>query len=173
MSGSTQRWPNRRKSQRSPIRIRPSEDGDSATCYEFGTKSFRGGPFGADSGILLLEDSTATLSVKKTAPRSGTRVPCEISVTLSSLDPVHPFSEPCEVILVNLRGCAARFTRAVAIGTAVELQGLPTNSRVTGRTVNCISLGEHGNVWLLGVELDEPGNVWGIQAMPADWLSAP
>ena len=75
------------------------------------------------------------------------------------------------MILVNLRGCAARFTRAVAIGTAVELQGLPTNSRVTGRTVNCISLGEHENIWLLGVELDEPGNVWGIEAVPADWFS--
>ena len=137
-------------------------------------KKVRGGPFRADSGIIpLLEDLTLSLSVKKTAPRSGTRVPCAISVTLNSLDPVHPFSEPCEVILVNLRGCAARVTRAVGIGTVVELLGLPTNSKVTGRTVNCISLGEHENIWLLGVELDEPGNVWGIQAVPADWLSAP
>lgn len=123
--------------------------------------------------MLVLEDSTLSLSVKKTAPRSGTRIPCAIPVTLNSLDHVHPFSEPCQIILVNLRGCAARCTRAVGIGTAVELLGLPTNSNVTGRTVNCISLGEYENIWLLGVELDEPGNVWGIEAVPADWFSAP
>jgi hypothetical protein len=128
-----------------------------------------------DHGIILwfLEDTTLTLSVKKIATRSGTRIPCAIPVTLNSLDPVHPFSEACEIILVNLRGCAARSNRAVGIGTAVELCGLPKRSKVTGRTVNCISLGQRENIWLLGVELDEPGNVWSIEAPPADWFSAP
>jgi hypothetical protein len=123
--------------------------------------------------MLLLEDSTLSLSEKKTAPRSGTRIPCAIPITLISLDSLIPFSEPGQIILVNLRGCAARLSRSVGIGTAVELRGLPTNTNVTGRTVNCISLGEHENLWLLGVELDEPGNVWGIEAVPADWFSAP
>jgi hypothetical protein len=123
--------------------------------------------------MLLLEDSTLSLLVKKTALRSGTRIPCAIPITLTSLDPLHPFCEPCQIILVNLGGCVARLPRSVGIGTAVELRGLSTNSKVTGRTVNCISLGEHENIWLLGVELDEPGNVWGIDAVPADWFSAP
>ena len=108
---------------------------------------------------------------KKAAQRSGTRIPCAIPITLISLDSLHPFSEPCQIILVNLRGCAARVSRSVTVGTAVELRGLPTDANVTGRTVNCISLGEHEKIWLLGVELDEPSNVWGIKAVPADWLS--
>ena len=86
---------------------------------------------------------------------------------------MHPFSEQGEIILVNPRGCAARFTHAVRIGSPVELQGLPTNTNVTARIVNCISLGKRENLWLLGLELDEPGNVWGIEAVPADWFSSP
>ena len=53
---------------------------------------------------------------------------------------------------------------------AVHLEGLPTADKVTGRVVNCISLGEHEKLWLLGLALDEPGNVWGIEPVPEDWL---
>jgi hypothetical protein len=58
----------------------------------------------------------------------------------------------------------------VGIGIAVQLEGLPTATTVSGRVVNCISLGEHEKLWLLGLALDEPGNVWGIETVPADWL---
>ena len=123
--------------------------------------------------MLLLEHSTLSLSVKKATQRNGTRIPCAIPITLRSLDPAHPFSEQGEIILVNLRGCAARFTHAFRIGGTVELQGLPSNPNVAARIVNCISLGKRENLWLLGLELDEPGNVWGIQAVPADWFPSP
>jgi hypothetical protein len=42
-------------------------------------------------------------------------------------------------------------------------------TNVTGRVVNCISFGEYAKLWLLGLMLDEPGNVWGIQTPPEDW----
>jgi len=35
--------------------------------------------------------------------------------------------------------------------------------------VNCISVAGSGNLWLLGLALDEPGNVWGITTPPDDW----
>ena len=97
--------------------------------------------------------------MKKATQRSGTRIPCAIPITLHSLDPAYPLSERGEIILVNLRGCAARFTHAVRIGSTVELQGLPANTNVTARIVNCISVLKRDNLWLLGLELDEPGNV--------------
>ena len=103
------------------------------------------------------------------AARRGTRISCEIPITLTSLDPVHRFSEPCQIILVNPQGCAARFSRAVEIGAAVQLEGLPAVTNIAARVVNCISLGEYTKLWLLGLALDEPGNVWGIQAPPEDW----
>jgi hypothetical protein len=115
---------------------------------------------------------TLRLSVtdNKTEMRGGTRIPCEISITLISLDPLLPFFEPCQIILVNLRGCAVLFSRSVPIETAVHLEGLPTATNVTARVVNCISLGEHEKRWLLGMLLDEPGNVWGIESVPGDWM---
>jgi hypothetical protein len=110
-----------------------------------------------------------SLTRNRAEVRGGTRIPCEIPVTLTSLDPIHPFSDPCQIVLVNLRGCVARFCRSVKIGTSVQLEGLPTVTEVTGRVVNCISLGEHEKLWLLGLALDEPGDVWGIQTPPEDW----
>ena len=101
--------------------------------------------------------------------RGGTRIPCEIPVTLTSLVPDYPFSEPCQVILANLGGCAVRSPRPVPAGTAVQLKGLPTGAEVGARVVNCISLGEFEHLWLLGLALNESGNVWGIASAPEDW----
>jgi len=101
--------------------------------------------------------------------RGGTRIPCEIPVTLTSLNPGHPFSQPCQIILANLGGCAVRSPRPVPPGTVVQLQGLPTVTEVAARVVNCISLGEFEHLWLLGLALHEPGNVWGIESAPEDW----
>lgn len=100
--------------------------------------------------------------------RSGTRINCEISVRLGLLDSIHSPSEPCLIILVNPLGCAARFSGPLEVGTRVRLQGLPERE-VTARVVNCISVSGSGNLWLLGLALDEPGNVWGIATPPEDW----
>jgi hypothetical protein len=105
--------------------------------------------------------------------RRGTRIPCHISMTLTSLDVTNPFSEPALVILANPQGCAVRFGRPLKIGAAVELNGLPLSVErsVTAQVVNCISLGQYEKFWLIGLALDEPGNVWGIETPPADWAS--
>jgi hypothetical protein len=109
-------------------------------------------------------------TLKKTQGRSGTRIPCEIPITLTSSDPSDPFSEPCQIILVNLRGCAALFSRSLEVGSAVRLQGLPAVRDVTARVVNCISFGDIEKRCLLGLSLDVPWNVWGIHTPPADWF---
>jgi hypothetical protein len=103
------------------------------------------------------------------AVRRGTRISYEIPITLSSLDPVHPFSEPSQTLLVNPQGCAVRFRRPLEIGAAVRLEGLPTRTTVTARVVNCIRIGEYQKSWLPGLALDEPGNVWGVQTPPENW----
>lgn len=72
------------------------------------------------------------------------------------------------VILVNPQGCAARFNRPVEVGTTVRLERLPRGC-ANARVVNCISVEKGGNLWLLGLALDEPGNVWGIDTPPLDW----
>ena len=105
---------------------------------------------------------------KKTGLRRGTRIPCEIPATLTSLDPAQPFSDSCLVILVNPQGCAVRFCRPLPVGAITQLEGLPAKTSATARVMNCISLGPYEKLWLLGLALDEPGNVWGIQSPPDD-----
>ena len=101
--------------------------------------------------------------------RRGTRISCKIPLTITGLDSARPFSEPCTAILVNPQGCAARFGRPLEVGAAVRLEGLPAGSNVTARVVNCISPGKYEKFWLVGLALDEPGNVWGIETPPEDW----
>jgi hypothetical protein len=112
------------------------------------------------------------LSLKKRPAanlRRGTRIPCDIRLTLMTLDSAHPFYEPGLVVLVNPQGCGLKLNRPLEIGTRVQLQGLPTNRSPTAQVVNCISLGEYEKFWLLGLALDEPDNVWGIEKPPDDW----
>ena len=106
---------------------------------------------------------------KKTGMRRATRIPCEIPIILSSVDGAQSFSDACLIILVNPQGCAARFGRPLELGATVRLEGLRASPNVTARVVNCISMGEYVKSWLLGLVLDEPGNVWGIESPPDDW----
>ena len=103
--------------------------------------------------------------------RHGTRISCSIPITLTSRDPTRPFSEPGLTIFANPQGCGIRCSRPLEIGTPVEVEGLLTKSRVTAQVVNSIPLGEYEKFWLIGLALDEPGNVWGIEKPPEDWLS--
>ncbi len=101
--------------------------------------------------------------------RGGTRIPCEVPVTLTSLNPREPFSERCVIILANLHGCAVRSPLPIRIGTKVRLEGLHATREVAAHVVNCISLGKFEHVWLLGLALEEAGNVWGLETVPKDW----
>jgi hypothetical protein len=127
---------------------------------------FADGKFGT---ILLLETADLNSPARKIAVRGGTRIPCEIPITLTSPDPFEAFSQPCKIILANLRGCAARSPSPVPPGTVVHLNGLPAKTGIPARVVNCISLGEFENLWLLGLALYESGNVWGLARVPEDW----
>jgi hypothetical protein len=108
-------------------------------------------------------------SPQREVARGGTRIPCEIPITLTSLDPRDQFSQPCVVILANLRGCAVRSPRPVHSGTIVRIEDLPAKRPVEARVVSCISLGEFEKLWLLALALNEAGNVWGIDPTPDDW----
>lgn len=101
--------------------------------------------------------------------RSGTRVPCNIPVTVRRLDPDDRMRARCVIILANPQGCATKCSRPIPVGTTVQIDGLPTEALVSARVVNCIDLHSE-TVWLLGLALEEPGNVWGIPSPPRDWL---
>lgn len=110
--------------------------------------------------------------VSSPGSRRGTRIPCNIPVTLTTVNATHWFSERGTAILANPYGCAVRSCRAVEVGTAVLIDGLPGEKMAAAQVVNCICIGEYEKLWLLGLELHKPGNVWGIEAPPDDWRAA-
>jgi hypothetical protein len=97
-------------------------------------------------------------------------VPVHIPVTVTSLDASNWFSESGLIILANQHGCAIRIARPISLGTSIVLEELPSDRKTaSANAVNCISLGEYEKFWLVGLELHQPGNVWGIETPPNDW----
>jgi hypothetical protein len=103
--------------------------------------------------------------------RLSTRIRAQIPLRVTSLDPATPFSESGHTLVLNTQGCGVRLSRALEPGLAVSLDDLPSRKSVPARIANCVPLGSGGQWWMVGIALDEPGNVWGVHPAPADWGS--
>ncbi len=103
------------------------------------------------------------------AIRRSSRLPLEVPVLLSSLDPALTFSERCNTTLVNAHGCGLISPRALKTGIPVRLEIVSAKRHTTARVAEVVPLGGEPETWLVGLELDVPGNFWGIEYAPADW----
>src|SRR5438270_8292733 len=103
------------------------------------------------------------------AIRRSTRIRVEISVSVTSLDRMRPFSEQCLVLVVSAQGCGFRSSQALHLETPIMLSGLPGGGSVTARVANCLPLGNDGKFFLIGASLYTHGNIWGIANPPQDW----
>src|SRR5271157_4492702 len=103
------------------------------------------------------------------AIRRSTRLPLEVPVLVTSLDPTRQFSEQCNTTLVNAHGCGLIVSRALASGIPVRLEIISAKRHTTARVSEVVPLGGDPETWLVGLELDVPGNFWGIEYAPSDW----
>jgi hypothetical protein len=103
------------------------------------------------------------------AIRRSTRLPLEVPVLVTSLDPAAPFSEKCNTTLVNAHGCGLIVARNITQGIQIRLEIVSAKRHTTARVAEVVPLGGDPETWLLGLELDVPGNFWGIEYAPADW----
>jgi hypothetical protein len=103
------------------------------------------------------------------AIRRSTRLPLEVPVLVTSLDSASPFSLQCNTTLVNAHGCGLIVPRAFAQGIQVRLEIASAKRHTTARVAEVVPLGGDPETWLVGLELDAPGNFWGIEYAPADW----
>jgi hypothetical protein len=106
---------------------------------------------------------------KQHAIRRSTRLPLEIPVLVTSLDGALEFSEQCNTTLVNAHGCGIIAQRQLPQGTRVRLEIIPAKRNTTAQVADVVSLGGDPETWLLGLELDDPGNFWGLEYAPSDW----
>jgi hypothetical protein len=103
------------------------------------------------------------------AIRRSTRLPLEVPILVTSLDPEVAFSEPCNTTLVNAHGCGLIAQREIRRGVRVRLEIVSAKRHTTAMVAEVVSLGGDPETWLLGLELDVPGNFWGIEYAPSDW----
>ena len=103
------------------------------------------------------------------AIRRSTRLPLEVPVLVTSLDAASPFSEPCNTTLVNAHGCGLIVPRAIKQGIQVRLEIVSAKRHTTALVAEVVPLGGDPETWLVGLELEVPGNFWGIEYAPADW----
>lgn len=111
-------------------------------------------------------ESTAKLPE---AERHSTRIRVQIPLRITSLDPAFPMSESCHTLVLNTQGCGVRLLRPLRPGVPVRLHELPGGHTATARVANCVPLGTGSDYWLVGLELERPGNIWGIHPAPTDW----
>ena len=103
------------------------------------------------------------------AIRRSTRLPLEVPVVVTSLDAASPFSEQCNTTLVNAHGCGLIVSRELAHGIQVRLEIVSAKRHTTAQVAEVVPLGGDPETWLIGLELDVPGNFWGIEYAPSDW----
>jgi hypothetical protein len=103
------------------------------------------------------------------AIRRSTRLPLEVPVLLTSLDAAVTFSEQCNTTLVNAHGCGLIAPRELAHGIQVRLEIVSAKRHTTARVAEVVPLGGDPETWLVGLELEVPGNFWGIEYAPTDW----
>jgi hypothetical protein len=113
-----------------------------------------------------------TTSAQPDSPHRMTRLRVEIRLRLATLAPAPLYAEQCQTLVVNPQGCGVKLSRALDVGTRVLLDGLPGGLQSTARVANCLALGADGRFFLVGLALENPGNVWGIRQAPADWEEA-
>jgi hypothetical protein len=118
---------------------------------------------------FLPTDSMGPPAKAQHAIRRSTRLPLEVPVLVTSLDTGVPFSEKCNTTLVNAHGCGLIVSRVIAQGIQVRLEIVSAKRHTTARVAEVVPLGGDPETWLVGLELEVPGNFWGIEYAPSDW----
>src|SRR5208283_5714502 len=110
---------------------------------------------------VLPANSMGSLGKTQHAIRRSTRLPLEVPVLVTSLDPARPFSEQCNTTLVNAHGCGLIVPSVLVNGLPVRLEIVSAKRHTTARVSEVVPLGGDPETWLVGLELDVPGNFWG------------
>jgi PilZ domain-containing protein len=101
--------------------------------------------------------------------RRSTRLPLEIPLRVTSLDPKVEFAENGTTVTVSAHGCGIVSPRPIAAGTRVQLEIVADQRTATARALEVVPLDDTNTSFLLGIEMEHAGNFWGIKYAPADW----
>ena len=100
--------------------------------------------------------------------RRSSRVPLQVPIRVTSMEPDAQFSEIGETLVVSAHGCALRFPLKLNAGSVLRLHSRG-GRQATAYVVFCQSMGPDGQGFRLGAQLDRPENFWGLESCPDDW----
>jgi hypothetical protein len=97
--------------------------------------------------------------------RRSTRVPLKVAIAVEGSEKL-----TCEgeTVVVNMHGALILTTVALSIGMKISIYVYLTDKHAKARVVH---IGAE-NPLRCGIELDRPGNVWGVPLPPHDWDEA-
>jgi hypothetical protein len=104
--------------------------------------------------------------------RRSSRVPVNVPILVTSLEPGARFSEVCETLVVNAHGCSMRSPVKLDAGVLVHFHS-KEGRETTAKVVYCQPLDSEPHGWRLGARLDRPENFWGLKTFPQDWARLP
>src|SRR6202158_2183753 len=107
-----------------------------------------------------------------TSLRRSSRVPVNVPILVTSLEPGARFSEVCETLVVNAHGCSMRSHVKLEAGVVVHFHS-KDGRETTGKVVYCQPLDSEREGWRLPARLDRPENFWGLKTFPQDWAELP
>ena len=107
-----------------------------------------------------------------TERRRSQRIPLSIPITIASLEPSLLFSGLCNTLDVSFHGCQFFLSRPFKHGTRLLLESSDTQHTISAHVVRSMPATPDMNVmlWKISVELTHPGNFWGVQSPPPDWI---
>jgi hypothetical protein len=104
--------------------------------------------------------------------RRSSRVPANLPILVTSLEPATHFSEVCETLVVSAHGCSMRSPMKLDAGVLVHFHS-KEGREATAKVVYCQPLESDRLGWRLGAKLDRPENFWGLKSCPKDWERLP
>lgn len=118
--------------------------------------------------------NAATDSVKPA--RRSTRVDCSIPMIVSGVDAWRgPYTENVSTVTVNAHGCKYSSAHQVLNDSVVILEFKGDRSQsarsARGRVKYVKRPSSSGQMFETAIELEHPGNVWGLDQPPKDWAA--
>src|SRR5690348_8653573 len=119
-----------------------------------------------------LATNAVTDSVKPT--RRSTRVDCSIPMVVSGVDAWRgPYTENVSTVTINAHGCKYASAHQVLNDSVVILEFHGDRSKTArsarGRVKYVKRPSNSGQMFETAIELEHPGNVWGLDQPPRDW----
>src|SRR5690242_12651288 len=108
--------------------------------------------------------------------RRTKRLAAELPVTVTGTDPHgEPFREAAMATAISCYGCKYRTRRHLEKNSKVTLEirrtSRPHAVRIVRARVAWVQKPRHDwEAFQIGLEFERPGNVWSIEAPPADWF---